>query len=140
MKFSFRPAAVLVAGLMLLAACQPSASASPAWSRSAGSRAATSCRRHPDLRVIDRSAHQRPRVRGVRRCASKCHRIRGWSGYRRWDGLFCADEIDIADASRARSRGRNSRLRDAGVEWVELKIGIDGMAVITSSLTTTSTA
>ena len=46
--------------------------------------------------------------------------------------LFCAGEIDIADASRPISDEEAPLCEEAGVEFIELKIGIDGIAVMTS--------
>ena len=46
--------------------------------------------------------------------------------------IFCADESDIANASRPIDEEEAAACADAGVEYVELKIGIDGLSVITS--------
>src|SRR5215210_6020572 len=46
--------------------------------------------------------------------------------------LFCAGEIDVADASRPISDDELAACEEAGVEYVELQIGIDGISVITS--------
>ncbi|MGH2489310.1 MAG: substrate-binding domain-containing protein, partial [Candidatus Limnocylindria bacterium] len=46
---------------------------------------------------------------------------------------FCNDEIDIADASRQINDEEIANCESVGVEYVELKIAIDGMAVITSA-------
>lgn len=46
--------------------------------------------------------------------------------------LFCAGETDISDASRAIKDEEAAACADAGVEYVELYIGIDGLSVITS--------
>ena len=44
---------------------------------------------------------------------------------------FCAGEADIADASRAIKPRRRPRLCDgAGIEYVELKVAIDGISVL----------
>ncbi|HYO42942.1 MAG TPA: substrate-binding domain-containing protein [Candidatus Limnocylindrales bacterium] len=45
---------------------------------------------------------------------------------------FCAGEADIADASRAIKDEEAKACADAGIEYVELKIAIDGMSVLTS--------
>jgi phosphate transport system substrate-binding protein len=48
--------------------------------------------------------------------------------------LFCAGEIDIADASRAiRAEGEADVCASNGVEYVELKVALDGLSVITSA-------
>jgi len=47
--------------------------------------------------------------------------------------IFCAGEADITDASRPISEEEVVLCEDAGVEFVELKVAIDGLAVITST-------
>jgi phosphate transport system substrate-binding protein len=51
------------------------------------------------------------------------------------DGLamFCNGEIDIADASRAIEEEEATACADNGIEFVELKIALDGLSVITSA-------
>ena len=51
------------------------------------------------------------------------------------DGLakFCAGEADIADASRAIREEEAAACEEAGVDFIELKVGIDGLSVITSA-------
>jgi len=51
------------------------------------------------------------------------------------DGIeqFCAGELDVADASRAIKDEEATACADAGVEYVELHIGIDGLSVITKA-------
>ena len=46
--------------------------------------------------------------------------------------LFCEDGSDIATASRAIDEDEAATCSDAGIDYVELKIGIDGLSVITS--------
>lgn len=46
--------------------------------------------------------------------------------------LFCAGETDIADASRPIKDEEVQSCEDAGIEFIELKVGIDGIAVMTS--------
>ena len=53
--------------------------------------------------------------------------------------LFCEDGSDIATASRAIDDDEAATCSDAGIEYVELKIGIDGLSVITSPENTTVT-
>lgn len=45
---------------------------------------------------------------------------------------FCAGGADISDASRKIKDEEAAACKDAGVEYVELKVGIDGIAVVTS--------
>jgi ABC-type phosphate transport system substrate-binding protein len=49
------------------------------------------------------------------------------------DGLeqFCAGEIDIADASRQIKDEETQKCTEGGIDFVELRIGIDGLSVIT---------
>ena len=44
---------------------------------------------------------------------------------------FCAGELDIADASRPISEEEVALCADGGVEYQELKVAIDGIAVMT---------
>ncbi len=47
--------------------------------------------------------------------------------------LFCGGETDISDASRPIEDEEAAACEEAGIEYVELKIGIDGIAVITQA-------
>ena len=51
------------------------------------------------------------------------------------DGIakFCAGEADIADASRAIKEEEAAACESAGIDFIELKVGIDGLSVITST-------
>jgi phosphate transport system substrate-binding protein len=54
--------------------------------------------------------------------------------------LFCAGEIDIANASRAiRAEGEADVCAANGVEYIELKVALDGLSVITSAADTVLT-
>ncbi|HET9345516.1 MAG TPA: substrate-binding domain-containing protein [Candidatus Limnocylindrales bacterium] len=46
--------------------------------------------------------------------------------------LFCAGETDISDASRPISAEEAARCEEAGIEFVELKVAIDGLSILTS--------
>jgi len=46
---------------------------------------------------------------------------------------FCAGETDISDASRKIKDEEAKACADAGIEYVELKVAIDGMSVLTSA-------
>ena len=46
---------------------------------------------------------------------------------------FCADETDISDASRAIKDEEKAACDAAGVAYTELRIGLDGLAIVTSS-------
>ena len=45
--------------------------------------------------------------------------------------LFCAGDTDISDASRPIEDEEIAACEDAGIEFVELKIGIDGLSLVT---------
>jgi phosphate transport system substrate-binding protein len=45
---------------------------------------------------------------------------------------FCAGETDISDASRAIKDEEAAACAEAGVEYVELKVAIDGLSILTS--------
>ncbi len=47
--------------------------------------------------------------------------------------LFCNGETDISDASRPIKDEELAACEDNGIEYVELKVGIDGLSVITST-------
>jgi phosphate transport system substrate-binding protein len=51
--------------------------------------------------------------------------------------LFCAGDVDISDASRAIKDEEAKLCADAGIEFVELKVAIDGMSILTSINDTT---
>jgi phosphate transport system substrate-binding protein len=46
---------------------------------------------------------------------------------------FCGDETDISDASRPIDEEEAAACQAAGIEYVELEIGFDGIAVLTSA-------
>lgn len=47
--------------------------------------------------------------------------------------LFCGGETDISDASRTIKDEEAATCADNGIDYVELKIGIDGISVVTST-------
>jgi phosphate transport system substrate-binding protein len=47
--------------------------------------------------------------------------------------LFCAGDTDISDASRAIKDEEAKTCADAGIEYVEIKVAIDGMSILTST-------
>lgn len=49
---------------------------------------------------------------------------------------FCSGETDIQDASRAIKGSEAEKCAEAGIEFVELKVAIDGLSVITSAQNT----
>ena len=46
--------------------------------------------------------------------------------------LFCAGETDISDASRRIKDAEAEACAGAGIEWIELRVAIDGIAVLTN--------
>jgi phosphate transport system substrate-binding protein len=46
---------------------------------------------------------------------------------------FCAGETDISDASRPINEEEQATCAEAGIEFIELKVAIDGLSVITSA-------
>jgi phosphate transport system substrate-binding protein len=129
-KPRLRPAALLVAGALLLAACQPSSSEVPSGGEGGLS---------GDIQVSG-SSTVLPISNLVFEAFVDMHDgVTGFvDGPGTGDGfaLFCAGEIDIADASRAIREEEAALCADAGIEHVELKVAIDGIAVITSALNT----
>jgi phosphate transport system substrate-binding protein len=47
--------------------------------------------------------------------------------------LFCAGDIDISDASRAIREAEAAACAAAGIEYIELKVAIDGLSVLTAT-------
>jgi phosphate transport system substrate-binding protein len=47
--------------------------------------------------------------------------------------LFCEGEIDISDASRPISEEEIAACEENGIPWVELKVAVDGISVLTST-------
>jgi phosphate transport system substrate-binding protein len=130
-----RLAGLLVIGLVALSACQSSASESPGASEAPESAAAGD-----DLSgdiQISGSSTVKPISDLVFESFVTTHpNVTGFvDGPGTGDGmaLFCNDEIDVADASRTISDEEIAACETTGVEYVELRIGIDGMAVVTSS-------
>ena len=127
MHFPPRPLAMLVMGLLLLAACQPSASVSPFESGDdlAG-----------DIQVSG-SSTVKPITSLVAEAFGAMHPNVTYfvDGPGTGDGfaLFCNDETDVNDASRPISEEEIALCEEAGVEYIELKIAIDGLSVITSA-------
>ncbi len=50
--------------------------------------------------------------------------------------LFCSGETDISDASRPISEEEIALCTDAGIEYLELQVGIDGLSVLTNPANT----
>jgi phosphate transport system substrate-binding protein len=129
-KSRLRPVALLFAGTLILVACQPSASGSAAESQPPGSGLAG------DIQISG-SSTVLPISNLVFEAFTDMHtEVTGFvDGPGTGDGfaLFCEGEIDIADASRAISDEEAGLCADGGIDYVELKVAIDGIAVITSA-------
>lgn len=136
MKSSLRPGTLLLVGLLILSACQSSASSSPSGQPS-GSPAASTDSLSGDL-IISGSSTVKPITSLVTEAFGESHPDVTYSvdgpGTTDGFGLFCNDETDINDASRTIKDEEATACSDAGVEYIELKIGIDGLSVITSAL------
>ncbi len=47
--------------------------------------------------------------------------------------LFCAGETDISDASRKIKDAEAAACAETGIDWIELRVGIDGIAVMANA-------
>ncbi|MGH2462872.1 MAG: substrate-binding domain-containing protein [Candidatus Limnocylindria bacterium] len=125
MKSPLRPVVVIVGGVLLLAACQSSASGSPSGNGLSG-----------DIQISGSSTVE-PITSLVAEAFGAIHPNVTYfvDGPGTGDGfaLFCNDEIDISDASRPISDEEIAACETTGVEYIELKIAIDGLSVITSA-------
>lgn len=124
-KSTLRPAAVLLAAFLVLAACQSSASEFP----NGGSDLTG------DIQVSGSSTVEPISSLVVEAFGAMHPKVTYFvDGPGTGDGfaLFCNDEIDIANASRPIKGEEAAACDEAGVEFIELKIGIDGLSVITS--------
>jgi phosphate transport system substrate-binding protein len=136
---SLRAASALVIGLLVLTGCQSSASESPAASEGGESAAPSTDDLTGDIQISG-SSTVKPISDLVFEAFVTAHPlVSGFvDGPGTGDGmaLFCDDGIDIANASRTISEEEAAACEAAGVEYVELKVAIDGMAVITSAFNT----
>lgn len=134
-KSPLRPAALLFVGLLVLSACQSSASSSPTSSVPAGSAAPSGDDMTGDIEISGSSTVQ-PITSRVFEAFTALHpSVTGFvDGPGTGDGfaLFCHGETDISDASRTIKDEEATTCADAGIEYVGLKVGIDGLSVITS--------
>ena len=84
------------------------------------------------LRLVDGRAHLDHRGREVQGGQPRRRRDRGRSGTGDGFQLFCNGETDISDASRPISEEEVAACEDAGIEFTELAVGIDGLTVATN--------
>ncbi len=89
-------------------------------------------RRHQRVRLVHGGADHHRRGRGVRRANPDfTYTVEGpgtGDGFKK----FCAGETDISDASRTIKDEEATACAEAGIEYIELKVAIDGMSVLTS--------
>ena len=129
MTSPLRPGAVLLAAVLVLAACQSSASQSPAGSGDLSG----------DIQISGSSTVKPISSLVVEAFGAANPDVTYFvDGPGTGDGfaLFCNDETDISDASRPIKDEEAAACEEAGVEYVELKVGIDGLSVITSAFNT----
>ena len=136
-----------LAGALFLAACgdddagghRPSRPRPP---RPAGTEAPTApagggsrrrCRGDRRLRLVDRRADLGRGGLGVQRGEPRRRDLGRGPGTGDGFAQFCAGETDISDASRPISEEEAQTCADAGIEFIELKIAVDGLSVITSA-------
>ena len=125
---------ITVAGALLLAAC--SNGGSPSAAPSDGSPVPSMAPLNGTL-VISGSSTVQPITSIVAEDFQALHPDVEYSvdGPGTGDGfaLFCKGETDISDASRPIKDAEAQICSDAGIHYLELKIGIDGISVITST-------
>jgi phosphate transport system substrate-binding protein len=138
--YSKRLGGLLVAGAIAVAACSGSGSPSPSSpaASAGGPSAAPSTPAEPltgDISISGSSTVQ-PISEGVRERFNEQQPdvAIAVDGPGTGDGfqLFCSGETDISDASRAISDEEKASCETAGVEYVELKVAIDGLSILTS--------
>lgn len=140
MPSPLRPAALLLVGLLALAACQPSTSGSPSASEGAPSAGASTDDLTGDIQISGSSTVLPISSRVFEAFTALHPNVTGFvDGPGTGDGfaLFCNDETDISDASRQIKDEEAATCADAGIEYLGLKVGIDGIAVITSAQNST---
>jgi phosphate transport system substrate-binding protein len=123
---------LLFAAALALAACQPSASGSPAATGAPPSGGGLS----GDIQISGSSTVLPISNLAFEAFTAMHQDVTGFvDGPGTGDGfaLFCNDETDISDASRAIREEEAATCAEAGVEYVELKVAIDGLSIITSS-------
>jgi phosphate transport system substrate-binding protein len=128
-KHPLRSAALLFVGLLVLAACQPSASEGPESAAPSGDALSG------DIQISGSSTVLPISSRVFEAFAGLHPEVTGFvDGPGTGDGfaLFCNGETDISDASRAISDDEIAACDASGVGYVELKVAIDGLSVITS--------
>ena len=85
------------------------------------------------VRFVDRRADLGSRAGDLRRVQPRCrHHRRLGPGTGDGFARFCAGETDISDASRPISAEEVALCEEAGVEFIELKVAVDGLSVITA--------
>ena len=137
MAINKRSVSISLAVAVFIAACGGGTSSSPGASAPASTGAAASGGDTSGTIVISGSSTVEPLSTRVKDLYNEQHPNVAISvdGPGTGDGfaLFCAGETDISDASRAIDEEEIQACADNGVEYVELKVAIDGLSVITSA-------
>ena len=127
MKSPLRPVAVLVAGLLVLSACQASASGSPA---------ASTDELTGSIFVSGSSTVEPISLANAEKFAALNPSVQiSVEGPGTSDGfaLFCVGDSDVSDASRPIRESEIEECASNGIEFIELYVAIDGLSVITSA-------
>jgi phosphate transport system substrate-binding protein len=136
-----RLGAVALAALFVASACSGSGS-TPSASSTGGGSPAASAEASPSAGAlsgqikISGSSTVQPISQGVQEAFNEANPDVAITvdGPGTGDGfkLFCKGEIDISDASRAIKDEEKTLCQQGGVEYVELKVAIDGMSILTA--------
>ena len=90
-------------------------------------------RRGRHLRLLDRGAHQLRRGRGLQRRQPGREHLGRRPGTGDGFELFCGGETDISDASRPIEDDEIAACEDAGINYIEIQIGLDGLSILTKA-------
>jgi phosphate transport system substrate-binding protein len=84
--------------------------------------------------IVSGSSTVEPISARVGELVEECDILANVDGPGTGDGfqLFCAGETDISDASRPIKAEEAAQCEKAGIDFIELKVGIDGIAVLTN--------
>jgi phosphate transport system substrate-binding protein len=136
-----RVGTIALAALFVASACSGSGSSPTTSASGGGSQPATSPEASPSAAVsgeikISGSSTVQPISQGVAEAFNESNPDVAITvdGPGTGDGfkLFCKGETDISDASRAIKDEEKALCQQGGVEYLELKVAIDGMSILTS--------
>ena len=138
-----RLAAVALSAMFVVAACGGGGTSSePSTAPSSGASQAPSTEPLAGEISISGSSTVQPISLGVQEAFNEVHPDVAITvdGPGTGDGfkLFCAGDTDISDASRKIKDEEKQLCTDGGVNWIELKIAIDGLSILTSVNDTTA--